>query len=91
MGVPGHKRRVARGRERVANEAEHQRVVVHYKDARALLSFLRRTRGTAVEAGNGAAGGFFGYRNGEREPRSQTRSAAFGPDAAPVGFHQPLA
>ena len=38
----------------------------------------------------GAGDGLAGHRNREGEPRALARPAALGPDAAPVGLHQPL-
>ena len=42
-------------------------------------------------AGRGAVAGLAGHRNREGEPRALAGPAALGPDAAPVGLHQPLA
>ena len=76
---PRHERGVAGHGERVADEAQRPRVVVHHQDARRLAAFRRRWRDG--RASRGRVVGLPGNRQREGERGAAPGAGALGPDA----------
>ena len=84
-----HHGRIARRRERVADEAQRLRVVVHHEDGHRPVP-APRPAGRAW-CGVGPAAELLREREGEGEACALARAAALRPDAPPMRLDQPLA
>ena len=87
LRVSGHGGRVARPGQGVPDVPEGLRIVVHAEDAGPLRFLSRPSPGP----GGGAPRRLPDRRNGEGEPASQSQPVALGPDAPPMGLHDPPA
>ena len=91
LRVAGDNRRVARLGEGVPDVPQRLGVVVHHQNPLPLPFRPPASGGGLSWSSRRAGAGLLDHRNGEGEPAAQARTVALGPDAAPVGFHYPLA
>ena len=87
LRVGGHYRLEAGIGERFPHVTEGLGIVVHHEDGLPRRRFPSRVWGVLEGLGCGP----FDRRDGEGEPRAQSRSLALGPDASPVGLDDALA